>query len=313
MSTIITIENTHLLQPTHTLKHGWITDIAWSPHTAQLALTAADGVWFYAMHPGDSRTVQLGGPTEPLRAVSYARHAVGVAAGGDEGVLWEWVFAANQPATLRQIDLGGEISDIDYLANGNVLVVVDKRLVLVDQDSHISNVIDSKIQQKAVTVAPDGKAVALGDWEGNVTLWPAGLDGEMLALHGHTDRVNALQFNHAGNMLASVGRDGALLLWDVATGDEIGRIIGHTPLQAFDVAPFGVDSLCFSLDDRLVVTGGRDYVARVWDVQTQAKLAELEGHTKPVLVVTLRPDGRQLATASGDNTVRLWDVVTEDR
>jgi ribosome assembly protein 4 len=37
----------------------------------------------------------------------------------------------------------------------------------------------------------------------------------------------------------------------------------------------------------------------------------LEGHTEAVLNVAFSPDGKALASGSGDTTVRIWDLQTE--
>src|SRR5436190_467984 len=52
-------------------------------------------------------------------------------------------------------------------------------------------------------------------------------------------------------------------------------------------------------------TGGADGAARGWGVSSGQALARLS-HDDAVASVTFSPDGRWLATGSGDRTVRVW-------
>jgi WD40 repeat protein len=49
----------------------------------------------------------------------------------------------------------------------------------------------------------------------------------------------------------------------------------------------------------------------VWWLETQAQITVLEAHDKPVLALSFHPAGTLLASASGDNTVRLWGVPVD--
>ena len=103
-----------------------------------------------------------------------------------------------------------------------------------------------------------------------------------------------------GQTAISAGKDSALIAWDLATGRERARWLGHHD---------GIAAIALSPDGKTLVSAGRQVF--VWDVPTGKRVRELVGHTKPVGAVAFAPDGKTVATASdGDHTIRLWDPAS---
>jgi WD40 repeat protein len=94
---------------------------------------------------------------------------------------------------------------------------------------------------------------------------------------------------------------GQVLLFDVATGREVGAIKGHGK---------GVTNVAFSRDGKLLASSSTDNTIKIWDFATKRELRTLVGHTANVESMDFSPDGRLLASAGEDGSTFLWDANT---
>jgi serine/threonine protein kinase len=67
-----------------------------------------------------------------------------------------------------------------------------------------------------------------------------------------------------------------------------------------------VNSVDYSPDSELLVSGGDDQLVCVWKVSEKHMAQALRGHTDKVQSVAVSPDGKLIASGASDLTVRLW-------
>ncbi len=159
---------------------------------------------------------------------------------------------------------------------------------------------------------------------------------------GHTDTVSALAVAPSGELAASGGWDGKLLLWQtgkrVVEEAEAAGFTGGAAQQrttkkrrvgkddaaaaaAFQQESTGsleghvhcVSALCWagssSGGSGLLASGGWDHSVRLWDLSTGRAVATYNG-SKAVYAVAAAPggSGAVLAFGGADSAVRVWDV-----
>jgi len=124
----------------------------------------------------------------------------------------------------------------------------------------------------------------------------------LIRVLAHGAGVWAVAWSPDGAFLASAGSEGTVVVWDPATGRQLGVL---------DAREGQVNAVAWSTDGATLASGHDDGTVRLWNPVTFGERAALESHTEGVLALAWSPDGRSLASASADQTVRLWDPATE--
>ena len=169
-----------------------------------------------------------------------------------------------------------------------------------------------------VQFSPDGQQfVSVGKGE-LIKLWRA--DGSLVkTLKGHGDQVYRAIFSHNSQLIASASADNTVRIWNAKTGESLRTLRGHQD-EVYRVK--------FSPDDRMIASGGRDDtvklwqptskldadpndLAQFWQGEDDALLKTLAGHRNEIMDIDFSHDGRILASASGDGSIKLWQTRSD--
>src|ERR1700687_3537371 len=121
--------------------------------------------------------------------------------------------------------------------------------------------------------------------------------GVQAQLRGHGGPVRGLAISPDGNTAISGSFDQTAIVWSLR------RNAAEQVLRFHD----GAVNAAVLLKDG-AATGGEDGRIAIWRWGREEPDAVLEGHSAPIVALGVSPDGRSIASASWDHTVRVWPL-----
>ncbi|XP_076910071.1 DENN domain and WD repeat-containing protein SCD1-like isoform X2 [Bidens hawaiensis] len=141
-----------------------------------------------------------------------------------------------------------------------------------------------------------GERVLTAAYDGTVKMWDVRTDTCVATVGRSSSAVLCMEYDDSTGVLAAAGRDGVANIWDIRSGRQMHKLLGHTKW---------ISSIRMVGDT--VITGSDDWTARMWSISRGTCDAVLACHAGPVLCVDYSKSDRGVITGSSDGLVRFWE------
>ncbi|CAH9095177.1 unnamed protein product [Cuscuta epithymum] len=189
----------------------------------------------------------------------------------------------------------------DIIATGGV----DSNAVVFDHHSGqiISTLSGHSKRVTSVKFACESEMVITGSADKTVRVWQGSENGSYACRHvlkDHTAEVQSVTVHATNNYFVTASLDNTWCFYELASGVCLAQIGDPSEGDGYTSAAFHPDGL-------ILGTGTTGSTVKIWDVKSQAVVAQFDGHVGAVNALSFSENGYFLATAARDG-VKLWDL-----
>jgi WD40 repeat protein len=157
---------------------------------------------------------------------------------------------------------------------------------------------------RAVYLAEDNRTLAFGSLDGTISLWDIPSRKSVRILNGFDDDLRAVRLSADLAYVAGTTFGGVFKIWDLKSE-------GSPRMLTLDVDR--VQNFTFTPDNKAVVIaewGGHSKALSLWDLSTGKQVRRLTDQGTGTNAMEVSPDGRVLACADVDESIRFWNMAS---
>ncbi|MCF3627132.1 caspase family protein [Planktothrix agardhii 1801] len=168
-----------------------------------------------------------------------------------------------------QVSKGG-VYAVDFSANGNYLVAggFDKKISIIDLKKQVAlpsfTAHDDII--KVIKFHPEQQLFASGSLDSKVKLW--NLQGKLIHSFNSSDKVYDISFSKTNDLLAAVGKDGTIMIWNTKNYNLFKKIEPPKLSNDFKNPIHGIDFHPKN-SSILATTGTNNYDIFIWNLKSK--------------------------------------------
>ena len=240
----------------------------------------------------------------------------------------------------------GAIRSLAFVGNTNIFYSSgsDGKILRWDLSASTKSsrtLIDNNFINRSMSISKNGRWLACGTTTTGIQLFNLNQTNALPTnLEGHKGWVETLEFTYDSKGLFSSSTDNTIIYWDLIASSHTEFLKTENKIRSLAVSPvgryivvgtddgkvirWGIDNkdktilfqadgnkiyiVAFNTNGSKIAFGDKNGYLRIMDTRTNTVTRTVLAHTAPIMDLEFSPNDRQIATASMDKSVKLWDA-----